>query len=806
MGNYNCQECISKEVNIINELLLDNNSINQDNSKVFRIKDLKSNSNEIEQGTDEPYISNQQNQNYEKRINDNPDINQQKNIYRNIKNLNDNNAEENQQNDFKQEESYPKEQLNSQEEEQKKMIELQQKTIYEQQKIIEQYKQQQMLQEQQKKIYQNELGNEQKIKLHNFDQPENDLLKEDEKQIIIQDNQKDKAGTEQIENNEIDDHNKAILGQEQEINTNKLDAQNEQNKDNEEIYNQQENQENEQIEQIGQKEEIEKEQEQAQEQEGDYEESELKQIQVDENDGKEEINQEYGEEDNREIEGNENQENGEESNHENDEEQNKKNEEEIYQEEEDRNLSQNQEQEEENINNIQEQEQSEDINNQNIIQVEESEGAKMDEENRRIDSIEQKFIPQIYSQKFKIETYEPSEQKVENDTENDNEINYEEDIEDNEKNIKIIEKMNIKDAGPRDSKRQNIKGPVIINKSNENNIKDINYINNTNNLYNMNILDNNYIYEQMNNTGSEPQDTDVYKSNSNVKKNNNIKSNNNYESSSKKAGPMDSKRKLSQSNKPKIINDNNRYYYNNNYQVSAQANEKRQTPLNANEIRALNNNNFNKNNMNYPEDNYNNNNPKPNAILNQQNYIQKENEDISNQNQYRFVIKEVMPSDNSGREQNQVQYYQQKQQLNQNNNYQINKNNQVQKLSPFNEMNNAALNHNLQRLENYEDDSRQMTSENPTGRKAVTFGPYLNEVEEINNAYSSGTIINHNDVQEKSDYNYDFNQQSSQKEYDITLSDKENTLIYSDEKGNMNYLEKRYMAYQNKKNRYNDNI
>ena len=365
--------------------------------------------------------------------------------------------------------------------------------------------------------------------------------------------------------------------------------------------------------------------------------------------------------------------------------------------------------------------------------------------------------------------------------------------------------MNIKEAGPRDSKRQNIKEPVIRKKSNENKINDINYINNSNNKYNMNILDNNYIYEQMNNTGSEPQDSDNLKSNSKAKNNNNLKSKNSYESSSKKAGPMDSKRKSSQSNKPKIINDNNRYhYYNNNYQVSAQKNEKREAPLNANEIRALNYNNYNKNN--YPEDNYNNSNSKPNGVLNQPNYIQKENENISNQNQYRFVIKEVMPTDYSGREQNQVQYYQQKQKINQNNNYQINKNNQVQRLSPFNEMNNAALNHNLQRLENYEDDSRQMTSENPTGRNAVTFGPYLNEVEEINNAYSSGTIINHKDIQEKSDYNYDFNQQSSQKEYDITLSDKENTLIYSDEKGNMNYLEKRYVAYQNKKNRYKDNI
>lgn len=79
--------------------------------------------------------------------------------------------------------------------------------------------------------------------------------------------------------------------------------------------------------------------------------------------------------------------------------------------------------------------------------------------------------------------------------------------------------------------------------------------------------------------------------------------------------------------------------------------------------------------MNYPKDNFNNNKSKPNTVLNQPNYIQKEKEDISNQNQnqYRFVIKEVMPSDYSGREQNQVQYYQQKQQINQNNNNQIKK-------------------------------------------------------------------------------------------------------------------------------------
>lgn len=107
MGNFSCQECIAKEVNIVNELLLDKNSYNsieQGNTKVFKIKDLQSNSDEIKQGIDEPYISFQQNNNYEKNINDNSNINQQQNIYRNFNNINDNNIEENNKNNIKQEE------------------------------------------------------------------------------------------------------------------------------------------------------------------------------------------------------------------------------------------------------------------------------------------------------------------------------------------------------------------------------------------------------------------------------------------------------------------------------------------------------------------------------------------------------------------------------------------------------------------------------------------------------------------------------------------------------------------------------
>ena len=42
--------------------------------------------------------------------------------------------------------------------------------------------------------------------------------------------------------------------------------------------------------------------------------------------------------------------------------------------------------------------------------------------------------------------------------------------------------------------------------------------------------------------------------------------------------------------------------------------------------------------------------------------------------------------------------------------------------------------------------------------------------------------------------------QPSQKEYDITMSEKDNPLVYSDDKGNMNYLEKKYAAYQSRMN------
>ena len=42
MGNYNCQECVSKEVNIINELLLDTNIFSSDESQIEETKTFES--------------------------------------------------------------------------------------------------------------------------------------------------------------------------------------------------------------------------------------------------------------------------------------------------------------------------------------------------------------------------------------------------------------------------------------------------------------------------------------------------------------------------------------------------------------------------------------------------------------------------------------------------------------------------------------------------------------------------------------------------------------------------------------------
>ena len=87
--------------------------------------------------------------------------------------------------------------------------------------------------------------------------------------------------------------------------------------------------------------------------------------------------------------------------------------------------------------------------------------------------------------------------------------------------------------------------------------------------------------------------------------------------------------------------------------------------------------------------------------------------------------------------------------------------------------------------------NKEINNNYESERNAKTLGPYLNEVEEIKNYNTVGNVINGN----QNDYEY--NLQTSQKDMEITISDKDNPLIFSDGQGNMNYLEKQYEAYKN---------
>ena len=79
-------------------------------------------------------------------------------------------------------------------------------------------------------------------------------------------------------------------------------------------------------------------------------------------------------------------------------------------------------------------------------------------------------------------------------------------------------------------------------------------------------------------------------------------------------------------------------------------------------------------------------------------------------------------------------------------------------------------------------------------RNAITLGPYLNDIEEIKNSNTTGPVINSNNNQENNNNIID-NQQTPQKDLEVTLSERDNPLLIGYDKGN--YLEKQYEAYQN---------
>ena len=94
-------------------------------------------------------------------------------------------------------------------------------------------------------------------------------------------------------------------------------------------------------------------------------------------------------------------------------------------------------------------------------------------------------------------------------------------------------------------------------------------------------------------------------------------------------------------------------------------------------------------------------------------------------------------------------------------------------------------------------DSNDIVNEkiNNYDRNAITLGPYLNDIEEIKNSNTTGPVINSNNNQENNNDNIIDNQQTPQKDLEVTLSERDNPLLIGYDKGN--YLEKQYEAYQN---------
>ena len=128
--------------------------------------------------------------------------------------------------------------------------------------------------------------------------------------------------------------------------------------------------------------------------------------------------------------------------------------------------------------------------------------------------------------------------------------------------------------------------------------------------------------------------------------------------------------------------------------------------------------------------------------------------------------------------------------INKNNNSKINR---KKKEIDDNQKHFSPINNTLQikPMESNDIINKEINNNYESERNAKTLGPYLNEVEEIKNYNTVGNVINGN----QNDYEY--NLQTSQKDMEITISDKDNPLIFSDVQGNMNYLEKQYEAYKN---------
>ena len=380
------------------------------------------------------------------------------------------------------------------------------------------------------------------------------------------------------------------------------------------------------------------------------------------------------------------------------------------------------------------------------------------------------------SKRFKIETYEPIEPNSRSQNENYNNLEYNNEIED------IYGKLETnKSNEPKDSIKPDLRRPIIPKIEEEGKEDDINNMNNYSN----------YVQEKINVTKKSPKDNERFNREFQFKGTLQSSKNDIENINIKKAYPSDSQRK----NIEQIFNQNNNQYYFKKEQ-QYQSNPKRQKPLNKNEMKEeieyknqeININNINKNNTNPISGAI------SQAVFNQKNFTQYQNTNNYplSQQEFHYVKKEIQNPPQ--------QIYFQQQQINKNNVLEINQN--QQNYSPkFNELNNEALDNNMQSLENYESEANFNYKANNLDVNMVTLGPYING----KSTKIEGKLMNNLEFQGQPYDNDEYNQQNSQKEYDMTISERDNPLIYSDDIGNMNFLERQYAAYQDKMNKGDEN-
>ena len=374
------------------------------------------------------------------------------------------------------------------------------------------------------------------------------------------------------------------------------------------------------------------------------------------------------------------------------------------------------------------------VNNiQRINKYEPQENNNLDENNyervEELEEVEDKMIHHYQSQKFKIETYEPIEQS--NNNEIDNDANYENNLDNHNLNnnediyFKKEEKME-----PEDTLKYGLRKPIIPKPNS-----------------------NKYSSSDKN---KGPKDSSGKKNgNFNFRGTFEGKSENNNDIKINEFGPGDSKRNTDKNESLHNINNDEALNSNENI-VDLKHNINPITGAISNEI--LKNNNYD--------------------------FQMDINGEINNKkNKYSYAKTKVIPMIKTN-------------QINQNNGFYSN---DEQKESPrFNEIDDtqnqqifSGENNNPQNFQNID-----YGTENQMQNYNYNMTSYMVGNGEING--TENVLFNKEKIVNESSYTPNIIQENNT--YDMTNSEIDNPLLYSDDIGNMNYLEKKYAIYQNQLN------